>query len=364
MPDGKYCMDFSSSSAMKINLNLKPEYRANVIAQFLGLILNCALYVDTDQTFFLWANIACVMFIAFVKSQPRNSFFDLNLFNHLSIVLIYYLLYLVSMHFRLTYFCLIFLFTYFFYIMKDSGFGQSVNLWTYIQSLMVATSFTRFPFHYKILATLWAYAEAQILLYVCFKLFPSGNQYIREKFIFQLKHLRQVTWFNLYNPTVWLAIRGALTAAILYIVCVSFVFNDSKPNWAVIVAVSCLMRNDDAGSKRSMISCTIGSILGTIISLIIIRYLPAHSEISVAISWISIILGLIFIFEYNILKTYPPQIMSVTLFIVALVTLSIIPDFNSNQYLHLRIINNFIGLIGTAISLLIWIFTKKLLKLR
>ncbi|MBP9742492.1 MAG: hypothetical protein KBD37_03945 [Burkholderiales bacterium] len=305
-------------------------------------------------------SIACITFIGIIRSQPTSKFYDINLLNHLVIIAIYYFLYALLNDFHFTYFCLIFVFTYIFFILKDNGFGQSVTLWTYIQALMIATSFIEFPFSHKIAATMLAYIETQIVVYACFKLFPSNVEYMKEAFILNFDKLRQINWFNYQNNIpVKLAIRGSLSAGILYIICVSMVTNDLKPNWAAVVAVSCLMRDDDDGSKRSMISCAVGSLIGWGVSIIMIQYLAIDIRTAAIIAWITLILGLIFIFEFSISKTYLTQILSIVFLIISLSAMYIILKLDSKFYLHLKIINNIIGVVGTLIALEIWVKLKK-----
>lgn len=346
---------------LKIKLNLKKEYRANVVAQSLCILINTMLFVYTKYISFLWINISCIMFIGVVRSQPKGKLFDVNLTNHLIIVLGYYILYSVLSRHQVSYFCLIFIFTYIFYILKDSGFTSSVSLWTYIQSLMIATSLTNFPFELKLISTIFAYTESLLILFICFKLFPSNIDYVPEKFILDFKYLKSLVWFDFKSLTVKLAIRGAIVASAIYIVCVILIYNDPKPNWAVIVAVSCLMRDDDSGGKRSMISCAIGSLLGWIISILIIKYVAGNIELAATISWISTILGLIFIFEFSMSKTMLTQILSIVSLLVAITALYIALSNNSEFYLHLKIMNNMIGIVGTLISLEAWIKLKKYL---
>lgn len=307
----------------------------------------------------MWVGMACVTFIGIIRSQPKQRFFDINLLNHLIIVAAYYFLFVIFSDFQLIYFCLIFIFTYIFFILKDNEFAQSVTLWTYIQALMIATSFIKFPFSYKIAATMLAYIESQAIIYLCFKIFPSHVEYVQESFILNFDNLKNINWFDYRNKTVHLAIRGALVASILYIICVNMVANDLKPNWAVVVAISCLMRNDDEGSKRSMISCAVGSLLGWGISIILIKYLGSNTHAAGVIAWITLILGIIFIFEFSISKTYTTQILSITCLIIALSCMYIILELDSTFYLHLKIINNIIGVVGTLIALEIWIKLKK-----
>ncbi|MFN7094433.1 MAG: FUSC family protein, partial [Burkholderiales bacterium] len=280
--------------------------------------------------------------------------FDRNLFNHFVIVLAYYLIYKIAENYDLTYFLLVFIFTYIFFVLKDSGFGNSLTVWTYIQSLFIATSFISFPFYQKIMGTLLAYLEAQLILYLCFYLIPSPTAYVADKKIEAIKQLTLSAWFNPTRPAVQLAIRGAVTAGLLYFICVTIVTNDIKPNWAVIVAISCLFKDDDVASNRSMISCAIGTFLSWPISIMLIKAFSHNPQAGVVLLWLNLILGLIFLFEYNLSKTYRPQILGVMFMTLALTCVYIALDLNSNYYLHLKMTNNIIGLGWAFLVLKAW----------
>ena len=332
---------------------LHREYRANIIAQAVCFILNCGLYAYTNNHIFTWIALATSLFIGFVNSHGKK-FFDQSLFNHLIVIVVYYFIAALLFSHHVAYFALIFIFTYVFFILKDSGFDKSMTLWTYIQALVVATTFTDFPFSQKILATIIAYIEAQLILNIFFKFMPSRIKYIPEKSIFSIWKMKLSDWTSIYNSNVQLALRGSIIAGMIYILCSTIIPNDMKPNWAAISAVSCLLRNDDIASINSMVSTGIGSFLGWISSLFIIHFFEHEVELNLALLWVSLLLGLICIFEFRRTQNRIAQILSVMFFLMTVTCMALIFDTGGKLYLNLKIFNTIIGVIGAFIALKIW----------
>ncbi len=338
-----------------MNEYIRNEYRANIVAQSLCFVINCAIYYISDNSIFLWVAIATICFIGIVTSQPKKTIFDRNIFNHFIMVVVYYTISELTSGYHFAYFILIFIFTYVFFILKDSGYDKSVTIWTYVQCLAVATTLTQLPFQTKIVATIISYIEAQVVLYISFRVFPSGINYVRENYIFNFKHGRIKEWYAINSEKVKLAIRGTLTAGILYIICVTLVSNDLKPNWAVVVAIGCILKNDDVASKRTIISGVIGTFVGLLASSLIIKYNSIHyHNLMVLLLWVSLVISIICMFEYRITFSSRPQILGIVAVTVALTCLYIILDLNSTLYLELRIINNYLGIGGALIAYIIW----------
>ena len=332
---------------------LHREYRANVVAQAICFLLNCTLYAYTDNNLFVWVAIATALFIGFVDSHGKK-IFDQSLFNHLVIIVVYYFIAALLINHHLAYFALVFIFTYVFFILKDTGYDKSMTLWTYTQALVVATTFTDFPFNQKILATLIAFIEAQLILNLCFKLMPSRIKHIPEKSIFLIYKMSFFDWINIKQSYVQLAMRGTFTAGTIYILCSTIIPNDIKPNWAAISAIGCLLRNDDIASINSMISTGIGSFFGWLSSIFIIHYFATNVRFNVGLLWISLLLGFIFVFEFRRTQKRIAQVLGVTFFLMTITSMALIFDIDSKLYLNLKIFNTIIGVIGAFIALKIW----------
>lgn len=335
--------------------NIRPAYKANVFAQSICFIINCSVYYISDNPLFLWVAIATICFIGVVTSQPPRKIFDINIFNHFVVVIIYYIVSHLSAGYHFTYFGLIFIFTYVFFILKDSGYDKSLTIWTYVQCLAVATTLTELPFHIKITATIISYVESQLVIYIAFRLFPSGVDYVKENNIINLKQVRLIEWYSLHLEKVKLAIRGAMTAGVLYIICVTLVSNDLKPNWAVVVAIGCILKNDDAGSKRTIITGIIGTFIGLLVSSLVIKYNNiSYHNLVVLLLWISLVISIICMFEYRITLSPRPQILGIVAVTVALTCLYLILDQNGKFFLELRVINNYLGIGAALIAYVVW----------
>ncbi|MFN8769537.1 MAG: FUSC family protein [Neisseriaceae bacterium] len=344
---------------MKLNqLNLKNRYLANIVAQTLCLFINCLLFYITRNYVFVWVSISALCFIGVVTSQPKHRIIDRNLVNHLITVLLYYIFSHICLEFDFVYFILIFVFTYIFFILKDSGYDKSLTTWTYIQCLLFATTLTHMTFSTKFYSTIVGWIETQLTLWLSFKLFPSSEQYILEKWIYNLKHIKLKEWVSLSYVKVQLAVRGALTAGILYLVCV-LVVKDIKPNWSVIAAVACLLKDDDVGSKRTIISFILGTLIGFLISWLIIYLNFRHDELIMMFLWINMIIAVICIFEYKITLSIKAQIIGIAAVTISLTCLYLALNLNGHFYLVLRATNNIMGIIAALLAYILWILYKK-----
>jgi hypothetical protein len=345
---------------MKNIVKLNPQYRANVIAQAACFIINCLIYTITSNPLYIWICISTITFIGIISSQPKGKFWDNNLAHHMLFIILFYFLSAISIKFPASYLILIVIFTYIFYILKDSGYDKSLTLWTLVQAIMFLSSTNQLSFSYKFLGTTLAFFEAQIAIFICFYLFPSNIEYIAEPRVLDIKKIPLREWINPKYEKVRLALRGTLVAGILYLICISYVSDDARPNWAVITALSALLRNDDEGGWHTIISGIIGSIFGFTMAFIVIKldmYAPALIPF---ILWISLLTALILMFEYTISKTYLTQILGISFTIVATISSYAVLDLNSKFFLHLRLINNILGITFAFIALTIWIISKKL----
>lgn len=338
---------------------LKRHYLANIIAQTACLFINCLLFYLTRNYALIWTAVSSICFIGIITSQPDKKIIDRNLVNHLLVVLIYYAFSHICLEFNFAYFVLVFIFTYVFFILKDSGYDKSLTTWTYVQCLAFATTLVNMAFSVKIYATLLGWLEAQLLLFLSFKLFPTINTYVAEKWIYNLNHIKLNEWINTSYEKVQLAIRGSLTAGVLYLVCVLVVLGDIKPNWSVIAAVACLFKNDDAGSRRTIISFTVGTLVGFVLSWLIIKFHVNHHEIMLILLWVSLLVTIICIFEYKITLSIKPQVIGVIAVTITLTTLYLVLDLNGKFYLELRAINNFMGILAAFLAYVIWVLYKK-----
>ena len=338
---------------------INSQYRANMVAQSICLLINCWLYALTDNSIYIWVAIAAICFIGGITSYPKNRIINHNLLNHLIIVVSYYILGGMIVDFDYVYFILVFLFTYAFFIVKESGYDKSLNLWTYIQCLAFPTTLLEMPIAIKIYSTFIAYLEVQLVLWLSFKVFPSPELYVQEHRIYNFNYIRLLNWFTLKDDKVKLAIRGAVTAGLLYLICVVFVAKDVKPNWAVIAAVSCLLKDNSISSKRTIIGIMFGSIIGFELSWIVIKGNTFYSSFTIFILWITLIIAAICIFEYKRTLSVIPQIIGMTAVMVCFTCMYLVLELNSRFYLDLRLINNIIGLIGASIAYFIWMLYKK-----
>lgn len=330
---------------------LRPQFRANIYAQGMAFILNVGLYAMSNNYFFLWTELACLSFIG-TYSAKSKSFFDRNIFNHFVSVTIYYLISLAISDNTALYLCLIFIFTYSFFILRNNGYHKSLNLWMYIQALLIGTTFTSYPFEYKILATIVAYIEAQLILNLAFKFLSSTVKHEAEQRYAHVIKIPVRHWIDAKRPEVRLALRGAFTAATLYAICSSF--HDMKPNWAVVAAVSCLQRDDYESSLRAIKGVGIGSLLGWPLSALIIYIFNGHSDISTIMLWGLMLGALICSFELALKPRLWLQILNAMLFLMAVTCVAISLKINEYGYLDLKVINSLIGVGVAFLSLLLW----------
>lgn len=345
---------------MKNTATLNSQYRANIIAQAICFIINCSLYTITSNPLFIWVCISTIMFIGITPSQPKNKFWDNNLIHKMLFIIIFYFLSTISFKIQNSYLILIVIFIYVFYILKSSGYDKSLTLWTLTQTIMFMSSTDQLSLNYKFFGTGIAFFEAQIAIFVCFYFFPSNVEYIVEPTIWDIKKIPLREWINPNYEKVRLAIRGTLAASILYLICTHYINNnDAHPNLAVIMAISALLRNDDDGGWHTIISSIIGSIFGFTMAYIVIKLNTYAHGIIPFILWLSILSALIFIFKYTISKTYLIQILAISFIIVATISAYTVLDQSSNFYLHLRLVNNILGIVLVFITLNLWILIKK-----
>lgn len=332
-------------------LKLRAQYRANIYAQAFAFILNASLFGITSSNLFIWCELACLCFIAnHTAKSPK--FIDRNILNHFFSVMCYYLISVFVENIPALYLCLVFVFTYFYFILKDNGYNRSLHLWMYIQALLIGTTFTDYPFEYKILATILGYIEAQLLLNLVFKFMSNNETHEAESDYLNIFKIPITTWFDGSKAEVKLAIRGAFTAAITYAICSNF--HDIKPNWAVVAAISCLQRDDYEASIRSIKAIAIGSLTGWPIAMVLIFICGNHSEIGTAMIWIFMLSGLVCSFELIIRPNLYLQIFSALTFLLAISAVAIALKIDSYNYLNLKVINSLIGVVISLIVLFIW----------
>ncbi len=332
--------------------SIKPQFRANIIAQGLAFIININCFIFSDNNyFFIWAELACFCFFGSYTSKGP-AFFDRNLLNHFLSVMIYYLISLMIGSNHVLYLCLVFCFTYTYFILRGNGYHKSLNLFMYIQALLIGATFIDYPFHDKILATLFAYLEAQILLNIAFRFCKPATTHEAERYYHHIVKVPFTNWFDIKRSEVRLAIRGSFTAAILYTLCSSF--HDMKPNWAVVAAISCLQRDDFSASMRAIKGVGIGSLFGWPLAAILIYVLSDHINISTGLIWILMLSVIICSFELFIQPRLWLQILNSILALMAMICTGISLQVKGFGYLDLKVINSLIGVTVALISLLLW----------
>ncbi len=342
-------------------LLVKAQYRANITAQGLTFIINIAAFGCTQNYMFIWIQFACQCFLG-VHIAKSPKFFDQNIFNHFMVVMGFYLVSLIIGENDFLYFGLIFIFTYCFYILKECGYEKSINIWTYVQALLIGTTFITFPFKYKILATIIGYFEAQIILNLCFIIFKNNEEHLTEPSFIEIKNISLSEWFNINKPQVRLAIRGSITAGLLYAICANF--HDIRPNWAVVTAVSALLRDDKSASLRVIKGVTIGSLVGWPLAVALVILLGTSSEAAIFCLWLSLILALVLSFELKTNPSLNKQIASSIVFLFSIVCFSVALKNFAYPYLHLKVINSLIGDAVALIVLIAWEESKKLYPLK
>lgn len=332
--------------------SIRSEFRANIYAQSCAFIINVGLFAITSNYIFIWIEFAVLAFIGMYNAKsPR--FFDRNILNHFISVMIFYLASMLIGSNHLLYICLIFIFTYSFFILKDNGYHKSANLWMYLQALLIGTTFTNYAFYLKIIATAIAYIEAQVILNLAFKFLNTTAQHQAEMRYHKVLKIPVKTWFNIQRPEVRLAIRGSITAALLYMLCSKF--NDVKPNWAVVSAIACLQRNDFNASLRAIKGVAIGSISAWPLATLLVYGLNGHQDISGILVWIFLLISLICSFEISIKPRLHLQVISSGLMILAVTCVSTaLENGSSYLYLSLKVMNSLSGVSAAYLVLLIW----------
>jgi hypothetical protein len=330
---------------------IRPQFRASLAAQGIAFILNITLFVLTNNYFFIWTELACFCFFGgHIAKSP--TFIDRNILNHFISVMAYYLISLLIEFNNTLYLCLIFSFTYVYFILRNNGYHKSFNLYMYIQALLIGTTFTSYPFHDKILATIVAYIEAQLILNLAFKFTKVRAVHETELRYHHVFKISAISWLDFQRPEVRLAIRGAFTAAILYALCSSF--HDMKPNWAVVAALSCLQRDDYTASLRAIKGVGIGSLLGWPLAAGLIYILTDHIEISTALIWIFMLSAMVCSFELFIRPRLWLQILNSVLVLISVICVGVSLQIKGLGYLDLKVLNSLIGIVVAMVTLLIW----------
>jgi len=335
------------------NMRLQQDYRANLLAQTLCLVINCGYFYLASAPVAVWVEVCALCFMGSINSQPKGSILDINLLNHFLFVFAYYICASIALKVELAYLFLLFCFTYAFFIIKDSGFDKSVTMWAYIQCLAFPTTLTDLSPFAKLSGTVIGYIEAQIFIWLAFKIFPVDIAYYKEKFLFSYRHIKRLVWFDWRYTQVKLAWRGGLVAAILYVLCLLNT-RDVKPNWAVIAALSCLTRADNVTSRKMIISILCGTAVGFGLSWLMIEFHIKNSELLFTILWLALVVVLVCVLEYRITESIYTQIIGVSSVTLALTCLYFLLNFDGKFYLQLRAINNLLGIAAAIAAYLIW----------
>lgn len=333
-------------------IHLNSEYKANIISHLLCFVINVSLYILTNHLFFLFVETSCICLIGYTNSQ--NGWINANINKQFIIVSVYYVLSSLLIPHHHAYFVMVFIFTYLFFVYKDNGFSQSLNSWTYGQALLIATTFTFYPLSNKLLANFCGLIMAQFSLNFCLKIYPSPNKFIADNSLKEIFHHKNLAFFFAFNQSyVKLAIRGAVTAACLYIISTDL-FHDARPNWAVATAISCLFRTDEAAITRSIQGSFFGLILGSLISALYIFLFAHHQVITVLIVWLSTFWTLIYLFEYRLNPNVKHYAIGTMFFVLAIVSLFTALDMNSIDALFLRVGNVFVGILFAFLAQKSW----------
>lgn len=337
---------------------LRQQFHANIATHASAFIINIAGYIITANPIFIWIQMAALSFIG-IQHTKSNKFFDQNLLNHFTAVVVFYILSIPLGKYHETYFLLIMIFTYMFFVLRNNGFDKSLNPWMFIQALLIGTTLPDYPMENKIFATAIAYLETQILLNISFKAFPNNLPYIAEANIIKLNKISADNWLNYKNQGIRLAIRGAITATILYAICISI--HDIKPNWAVAAAVSCLIKNDDIASMRTIKALIIGAIAGGIIAQLIHPFMIHHIDITIIGIWLCMILGLACSLENSINPNLYMQAIGGVFLLIATSFVAISLGVNNIDFTLLKVENTLMGAITGLISLHLWKKIKKII---
>ena len=253
---------------------------------------------------------------------------------------------------HIAYVCLIFTFTYIYFILKDNGFSKSFQVWMYIQALLIGTTFINFSFQEKIFATTVGYLEGQLILHLAFFIFKNKNAHEKESSYKDIITIPIKNWFSLNNKTVLLALRGSISAAVLYAICI--LINDLKPNWAVVVLVSSLQRDDSVASMRVIKGTAIGSIIGWPISIAVLAILSNNPSICPIVLWLLVVLAFMFSLEQVKTPTLTRQVILTILFLVIVTCIVISINAASYTYVHSKIFNSLAGAFAAFCVLLSW----------
>lgn len=333
------------------SLKIKPEFRANVAAHAISFFINIIAYSITSSFLFIWIELASLCFIGYTNARSK-SFFEHNTRNHFFVIIIFYLLAHLTLKNTTAYITLIFIFTYIYFILKDNGFSKTFQLWMYIQALLIGTTLINFSFQDKMLATVIGFIESQVILNFSFYIFKHKSTYEKDLSFKKLLDLPLKNWFSPKNKTVMLALRGSIAAALLYAFCISI--HDLKPNWAVIVVVSSLQRDDSIASLRVIKGTIIGSILGWPISIAIFAILASNPTVCAAILWLLLIIAFVVSFEHINTPTLNKQIALTVLFLSIINCVVISLNSGSYAYVHLKIFNSIAGATMAFLILLLW----------
>lgn len=338
-------------------LLLKKDYRANIYAHAGAVILNSLGFFFTGDNIFIWTQLAALSFIGTIQANsPR--FLDRNINNQFVSVCVYYMISHLILPYPDLYFMLIFVFTYVFYILKDNGYNKSLTVWMFIQVLLIGTMFVNYPFSFKILATVMGFVEAQVLLNITFLLFPSPIRYHAERRYLDVVKIPLSSWIDIRRLSVQLALRGSLVASSLYVFC-SYL-HDVKPNWAVISAVSALIRDDRKASLRTIKSTAFASFIAWPICLTAVYYFSNYITFITICLWLFIILSLKFAFDNIKDPSVTNQTLSTGCTLIALACLAISLHIAGVPYINLKVMNTLLG-IGVALwALWVWELLKYL----
>lgn len=333
------------------NLKIKSEFKANVYAHSVSFLVNIIGYTITSSFFFIWLELASLCFIGF-NNVKSKSFFDHNIRNHFITVMLFYAIAHFALRNHIAYLILISIFTYIYFILKDNGFNKSFQLWMYIQALLIGTTLINFSFEDKISATVLGYLEAQLILNITLSLFKNDNLHEKEPSYFRVLRIPLRSFISLKNKTVLLAIRGAISAGALYALCISL--NDLKPNWAVVVLISCLQRDDNDASMRVIKGTTIGSVIGWPVSIAILSIFAHNITLCTLFLWLLIIVTFVLSLEQLSQPTLNKQILLTVLFLAILTAVATCLHSGGYTYVHLKIFNSLIGALTGFCALWLW----------
>lgn len=339
------------------NFKIKPEFKANVYAHSVSFAVNIIGYTLTSSFFFIWLELASLCFIGF-NNVKSKSFFDHNMRNHFIAVMIFYAIAHLALKSHIAYLILISIFTYIYFILKDNGFNKSFQLWMYIQALLIGTTLINFSFEDKVLATIMGYLEAQLILNITLIIFKNNNLHEKEHSYLRVFKIPLQKFISLKDKVVLLALRGSISAGLLYAMCISL--NDLKPNWAVVVLVSCIQRDDNDASLRVIKGTAIGSIIGWPVSIAILSVFSHNITLCTLFLWLLIIVAFVLSLEHVSVPTLNKQIILTVLFLAILTCVATCLHSSSYAYIHLKIFNSLLGAFTGFCALWLWNKSKTL----